>query len=340
MATDARYACCLVGGTFDRLHSGHKLLLSMAISRSDKVEIHVINDELAGRKSPFIQPYDKRVNEILEWLSEKSYHSVRLFQLNDSFGPAPTHESADAIIATPETVGNCHEINRMRELSGLAGLSILEVPHMLDYSGKIISSSRIRSGKIDSDGNAWIDTKSRHNKLKMVSKLDGELKTPMGTLFEGPEDYPEVAMTEAIESIDRENSSIVAVGDVSVATLLGMGIVPDIGIIDGMTKRTKLADSEIIDSSKFINVLDATNPAGHLTPSLIDAVEGALSNDESTVINVDGEEDLAPIIIHCLAPIGTAVIYGQPKVGVVVQISSLAVKNRCRDILSMFEVVD
>ncbi len=47
-------------------------------------------------------------------------------------------------------------------------------------------------------------------------------------------------MTEAIESIDRENSSIVAVGDVSVATLLGMGIVPDIGIIDGMTKSNKI----------------------------------------------------------------------------------------------------
>jgi uncharacterized protein (UPF0218 family) len=162
----------------------------------------------------------------------------------------------------------------------------------------------------------------------------------MGTLFVGPEEYPEVAMTEAIESIDQENSSIVAVGDVSVATLLGMGIVPDIGIIDGMTKRTKLDDSEIIDSSGFTNALSANNPAGHITPSLIDAVEDALSNDESTIINVDGEEDLAPIIIHCLAPIGTAVIYGQPKVGVVVQISSLAVKHRCRDILSMFEVVD
>ena len=340
MASDARYACCLVGGTFDRFHSGHKLLLSMAISRSNQVEIHVVNDELAGRKSPFIQPYDKRVDVILDWLSEKSYHSVKLFQLNDSYGPAPTHESADAIIATPETLGNCQEINRIRELSGLAGLSILEVPHMLDYSGKIISSSRIRSGRIDVDGNAWIDDQSRHNKLRMASKLDGELKTPMGTLFEGPEEYPEVAMTEAIESIDRENCSIVAVGDVSVATLLGMGIVPDIGIIDGMTKRVKLDDSEMIDCSRFTNVLSATNPAGHIMPSLIDAVENALSNDESTIINVDGEEDLAPIIIHCLAPIGTAVVYGQPKIGVVVQISSLAVKNRCRDILSMFEVVE
>lgn len=339
MATDVRYACCLVGGTFDRFHSGHKLLLSMAISRSDRVEIHVVSDYLASRKSPFIQSYDERVSGILDWLSRKSYHSVKIFQLNDSYGPAPTHESADAIIATPETLGNCHEINRMRKLSNLAELSILEVPHLLDYSGKIISSSRIRSGKIDIDGNAWIDASSRQHRLKMVSQLDKELKTPMGELFEGPEEHPEVAMAEALESIGRENSSIVAVGDVSVATLIGMGIVPDIGIVDGMTKRTKLEESEIIDGSEFTNILRATNPAGHLTPSLINAVEEALSNDESCLIQVEGEEDLAPIIIHCLAPIGTAVIYGQPKVGVVVQMSSLKIKNRCRDILSSFEVV-
>ena len=71
-----RYACCLVGGTFDRLHSGHKLLLSMAISRSEQVEIHVVNDEIASRKSPHIQPYDDRVDAIYDWLSEKSYHSL------------------------------------------------------------------------------------------------------------------------------------------------------------------------------------------------------------------------------------------------------------------------
>jgi uncharacterized protein (UPF0218 family) len=33
------------------------------------------------------------------------------------------------------------------------------------------------------------------------------------------------------------------------------------------------------------------------------------------------------------------VIYGQPRVGVVVQITSLSVKERCRNILSQFEVI-
>jgi len=339
MANDGVYACCLVGGTFDRLHAGHKLLLAMAISRSERVEVHVINDELASRKSAFIQSYEDRVEAILEWLGEKSYHSVKLFQLNDSFGPAPTHKSADAIVATPETVGNCQEINRQRTAAGLQELSVLEVPHMLDFSGQIISSSRIRGGRIDQDGNPWLINQLRTSDMKMVSTLDSELKTPMGNLFKGPEDFPEIAMAEALESIDRQNSSIIAVGDVSVATLLEMGVIPDIGIIDGMTKREELNESEKVNPSDFHQILAANNPPGHLTPSLVEAIDEALSNEFPSVINVDGEEDLAPIIIHCLAPIGSAVIYGQPKVGVVVQISSIAVKTRCRDILSMFEVI-
>lgn len=339
MSTDGAYACCLVGGTFDRFHSGHKLLLNMAITRSKRVEIHIISDDIASRKSPFIQDFHTRYNAILDWLEKKSYQTVKLFQLNDSFGPAPVHKSADAIVATPETRSNCEEINRMRVSNELPELTVLEVPHMLDYSGKIISSSRIRRGKIDSDGNPWLDEKLRTAKLKMVTSLDSELKNPMGELFEGPEDMPDVAMTEALQSINRDNSSLVAVGDVSVATLLEMGVMPDIALIDGMTKRQELQESEKIDAQQFPHILHAENPPGHLTPSLTKAIDAALNADESSLINVDGEEDLAPIIIHCLAPIGTAVIYGQPKVGVVVQISTLEVKSRCRNLLSMFEVL-
>ena len=64
--------------------------------------------------------------------------------------------------------------------------------------------------------------------LKMNPSLDGELKTPMGSLFSGPEDLPEVAMTEAFESLTPNHGSIIAVGDVSVATLLDMEVVPEV----------------------------------------------------------------------------------------------------------------
>lgn len=339
MATEPKFECCLVGGTFDRFHAGHKLLLSVAISRSKSVEIHVVNDTLASKKSNLIQSYEDRTHKILDWLNQKSHHGVKIFTLDDAFGPAPIHKKADAIVATPETTGNCDGINRMRESSGLGKLSILEVPHMIDYSGAIISSTRIRSGVIDVDGNPWIEHDKTQQMLKMNSSLDSELKTPMGSLFSGPEELPEVAMSEALESLAPNHGSIVAVGDVSVATMLDLEIVPDIGIIDGMTKRQELDESEKVSTVQFENHLHNTNPPGHISPSMISSIKEALASNQKTLINVDGEEDLAPIIIHCLAPIGTVVIYGQPKVGVVVQITSLPVKERCRNILSQFEVI-
>ncbi|MBL6731796.1 MAG: pantetheine-phosphate adenylyltransferase [Candidatus Poseidoniaceae archaeon] len=339
MATGSKFECCLVGGTFDRFHAGHKLLLSVAISRCKSVEIYVVNDILASKKSNLIQSYEDRTEKILDWLSQKSHHGVKIFKLDDPFGPAPVHKTADAIVATPETTGNCDEINRMRKSSGLAELSILEVPHMIDYSGAIISSTRIRSGVIDADGNPWIEHDKTQQMLKMNSSLDLELKTPMGSLFPGPEDLPEVAMTEALESLSPNHGSIVAVGDVSVATMLDLEIIPDIGIIDGMTKRQELDDSEKVSTVQFQNHLHCNNPSGHLSPSMISSIKQALASNQKTLINVEGEEDLAPIIIHCLAPVGTVVIYGQPRVGVVVQITSLSVKERCRNILSLFEVI-
>ena len=339
MATGSKFECCLVGGTFDRFHAGHKLLLSVAISRCKSVEIYVVNDILASKKSNLIQSYEDRTEKILDWLSQKSHHGVKIFKLDDPFGPAPVHKTADAIVATPETTGNCDEINRMRKSSGLVELSILEVPHMIDYSGAIISSTRIRSGAIDADGNPWIEYDKTQQMLKMNSSLDLELKTPMGSLFPGPEDLPEVAMTEALESLSPNHGSIVAVGDVSVATMLDLEIIPDIGIIDGMTKRQELDDSEKVSTVQFQNHLHCNNPPGHISPSMISSIKQALASNQKTLINVEGEEDLAPIIIHCLAPVGTVVIYGQPRVGVVVQITSLSVKERCRNILSLFEVI-
>ena len=339
MATVTQYGCCLVGGTFDRLHSGHELLLSLAISSSRTVEIYVTNDEIAKTKSLLIQSYQTRVDNILNWLESKSYNHAKVFPLKDSFGPAPTHELADAIVGTPETIGNCEQINLIRQESGLSPLSIIEVPHMLDYSGLIISSSRIRRGLIDCAGSPWLEEKFKHVAAKMTSHLDSELKTPMGELFTGPEKLPEIAMSEVLESLPTCHGAIVAVGDVSVKTLLDMKITPDIGIIDGMTKREKLAESEQITTENFNNIFKATNPSGHVTPSLVSAVESAITCEHSSLIVVDGEEDLAPIIIHCLAPIGTVVLYGQPRQGVVVQITSISVKQRCRDMLSQFRVI-
>ena len=339
MDSAKRFQCCLVGGTFDRFHTGHKLLLSAACRDSSIVEVHVTTNDLAVQKSVFIEDYDTRVNKILDWASEHSYFKIKIFPLNNKFGPAATHTIADSIVATEETIPTCTQINELRTKNGLSALQIIEVPHIIDSYGIILSSSRIRSGTIDQDGNSWIESIQRDCILKMHSGLDKELKTPMGNIFPGPEELPEVAMSSALESLPSEKGAIIAVGDVTVRTLLEMEITPDIALIDGMTKRVALSEDSLVDTSQFERIIHANNPAGSLTPSLLQSVEQAISSQDSVVIIVEGEEDLAPLYIHCLAPIGSVVLYGQPKVGVVSQITTLSVKERCRELLSIFEVV-
>ena len=68
------------------------------------------------------------------------------------------------------------------------------------------------------------------------------------------------------------------------------------------------------------------------------ALEFAFSEEGGPVLlEVEGEEDLAPILIHLLAPLGTVVLYGQPSAGVVLRVTDESTKARCRALLNTFE---
>lgn len=339
MEDEVTYQCCLVGGTFDRFHAGHKLLLDGACRNSKRVEVHLTNDNMASIKSPYVESFDTRLESILEWADEYADCPLTIHELDDEMGPAPTHPDADVIVATVETLAMCEIINEMRVNDQLEPLHIIEIPHLMDGAGGIVSSTRIRNGIIDQDGNPWISEEQYDSVLKMVKALDDELKIPMGELFMGPEDDPEIAMLATLDALPNPRGMIVAVGDVTVKTLIDMGLTPEIALIDGQTKRTKLEESDCVNTSIFAHVLAAENPPGLLTPSLRRAIESAIYADESVVIEVDGEEDLAPILIHLIAPLGTIVLYGQPGLGVVMRITDIAAKERCRDLLSLFEIL-
>jgi len=339
MTSARRFRCCLVGGTFDRLHAGHRLLLNAASKDAEAVEIHITSDSMAEAKSPFVQSFEDRMDELHNWAGKITGCKISIHQLNDSHGPARHHTTADAIVATPETIGMCNVINEERLGNELQALHIIEVMHLDGVEGGIISSSAIRNGHMDQEGHPWMPERLRNSRLKMAAALDAELKTPMGALFEGPEDDPEIGMAAALDGLPSPHGAIITVGDVTTKTMLDMGLTPDIALIDGQTKRTELEEELKVNPHRFHHRIHAENPAGFLTPSLNQAISKALLAEETLVLEVDGEEDLAPLVIHCLAPIGTLVLYGQPKAGVVVQYTTLEVKQRCRFLLSLFEVV-
>ncbi|PCH79248.1 MAG: hypothetical protein COB96_04580 [Planctomycetota bacterium] len=91
-----------------------------------------------------------------------------------------------------------------------------------------------------------------------------------------------------------------------------------------------------MDPAEFDHHLTCVNPAGLLTPDLKRKVREALVNHGSTLLEVEGEEDLAPIVVHLLAPLGSVILYGQPGKGVVLRITDEAAKARARGLLDLF----
>jgi uncharacterized protein (UPF0218 family)/phosphopantetheine adenylyltransferase len=340
MSSNQRFECCLIGGTFDRLHAGHELLFTTAFSMAHRVEIYVLNQIDAEKKSPHILDFEQRIEDIENWVREHGYTNFLVSELGDRHGPAPTHPRADCIISTPETQFECEKINEVRAENNLPELEIIVVAQLPSVGGGIISSTRIRNGQIDKHGFPWIHDIWRTSTLMMTEEVGNMLKQPFGVLFEGSELEPSIAMGNIFMEYDFSVSLLITVGDVTTKTALDMDVVPDIALIDGKTKRIELSDSHQINIHHFEQNIMATNPAGQLTPDLLNAIELCFQSEEHSVIVVDGEEDLAPLFVHLCAPLGTVVLYGQPNKGIVAQITTLASKKRCSDILGLFEVLD
>ena len=54
----AKLERCLVGGTFDRFHQGHKSLLNAALDSAELVEVWITNDAMSAAKSPVLQSFE------------------------------------------------------------------------------------------------------------------------------------------------------------------------------------------------------------------------------------------------------------------------------------------
>ena len=335
-----RLGRCLVGGTFDRVHDGHLLLLRAAAGRAGHIEVWLTNDAMASAKTTTAQPWADRAAHIEAWAEAEAPGRLSVHQLDDTIGPAATCEDCHAIACTPETLPGCITINRLRAQQGLAPLELVVVPHLLGDDGKVVSSSRIRGGRIDRHGAAWLPLAEQAIDQRMPATLDPELKRPMGQLHHGPEDDPHVAMRAALDCLPEPTPPLLAVGDVTVRTLLELGVRPRVAVVDGRTKREVLSPGERPSAEGWDLVLNCTNPPGLLTAAFKEMLGTALRSKGSVLVDVGGEEDLAPLPLILLAGLGDVVLYGQPGVGMVVRVVEETAKAHARRLLDVFEPIE
>jgi cytidyltransferase-like protein len=145
---------CL-GGTFDRLHKGHKVLIQKAFEIGKHVLIGVTSEDMLSGKDndKKIQPYIQRVKNIENYLKNNELlQRAKIVKLSDRYGPAITMPEIEAIIVTEETRPTAEDINKIRKMNELEPLTIVSVPRILAEDGQPISSSRIRAGLINKNG--------------------------------------------------------------------------------------------------------------------------------------------------------------------------------------------
>ncbi|KAI0412510.1 cytidylyltransferase [Xylaria grammica] len=162
--TKTHSVVCL-GGTFDHLHAGHKLLLTAAtilLNVPDKPTavparfiIGITGDDLLKRKkyAEFVQPWDLRVTNVIEFLAsilqlsksgwgnpdvtKKDDKVITRFRdgaievhcvvLQDAFGPTTAEEEMDVLVVSGETRSGGDAVNARRRELGWHELEIFEV---------------------------------------------------------------------------------------------------------------------------------------------------------------------------------------------------------------------
>jgi len=151
--------------------------------------------------------------------------------------------------------------------------------------------------------------------LRLLLLPDGlrtTLKEPLGRLYKGNG-------LECVKAMEKELLSarkVVAIGDMTAFYLLKASIVPDLLVVDNKTKRMPVTDHviEMLDHESYKTVR-VKNPAATITKDLIDLIRDSLNGDDHIKIVVEGEEDLATLPAIFYAPMGSAVVYGQPNEG-------------------------
>ena len=144
-----KYNKVAVGGTFDKFHDGHKKLLSTAFEIANNVEIGVTSDAFGGLKGD-IDSCKVRMKNLKSFF--KDYSNFIIVPLDDPYGTTIYDSDFDAIVVSEETEPTAVEINEIRISKGMNPIDIVVVSFVLAYDGTPISSTRIRRGEINKNG--------------------------------------------------------------------------------------------------------------------------------------------------------------------------------------------
>ncbi|KAG2158463.1 uncharacterized protein EDB93DRAFT_671313 [Suillus bovinus] len=139
--SSSSYPVVALGGTFDHLHAGHKILLSMAAwIASSKVIIGITDDELLKNKS------NKHVLQSMTVRIERTRSFLQFFRpdleyefvaIRDVYGPTGWDPNIQALVVSVETLAGAESIDKKRSAESLPPLRTFVIDVISSESEKL-----------------------------------------------------------------------------------------------------------------------------------------------------------------------------------------------------------
>jgi len=321
----AMHKSVFIAGTFDGIHKGHESLLRRAFREGKAVTIGLTPDAFiqkfksasrgAGSGSARqLAKYAQRKQALEQWLLEQGKRAT-VIPIQDAHEPAASMPDIDAIVVSSDTAFRAGEINELRRKRGLKELSILEVPMVEAEDKKPISSTRMQNGEID-----------RNGRLIMPDSMRDELAQPLGIVLSGSR------IAEVLRSRISLRETIISVGDVATETLVKHGVIPSLAIIDQKVGRRPYDSLKRLPGKLLESRMSVVSGPGYIAKDAIIAIKQWAKNPKTTLLVVDGEEDLLALPAIAYVPLGNVVFYGQPQEGLV---QVIVTKEKKQEVLAL-----